>query len=369
MTPDTSIQKAVLLMGEGGNGKGAYLTGLGSFLRRPNVAALSLHRLEADKFAAARLVGKLANICPDLPSEHLTGTGMFKSITGCDAITGEYKYLESFDFVPFARLVFSANHPPRSNDASEAFFQRWHVVRFERTFRGMPGELRRADLDARLADPRELSGLLNRALDALPRVRSRGLSRPESSQVAAEEFRAVTDPLAVWLDRATMEHPEMQVSRQGLLRAYNDESKREGRPPTTEQAFGRAIRRLRPGLKEAQRRVAGDLTRVWLGLGLKGVDDPSLPPRGSRDSQDSQDFPNCFEPVETLSRTTMGEYSGKGATDRGNPVKPVNGVNGSPALPAWRCACTAMERQQRDDGGWACAGCGSRGVPSPEDRP
>ena len=44
MTPDTSIQKAVLLMGDGANGKSTYLSAVQVFLGRQNVAAISLHR-------------------------------------------------------------------------------------------------------------------------------------------------------------------------------------------------------------------------------------------------------------------------------------------------------------------------------------
>ena len=180
MTSDSAGQKATLFVGEGGNGKSTFLAGLNAFIGRSNVSSLSLHRLESDKFAAARLFGKLANICADLPSAHLSGTSIFKAITGGDAITGEYKYLESFDFVPFASLVFSANHPPQSTDGSQAFFDRWDVIPFNQSFRGTAREIPRAELDARLAAPGELSGLLNKALQVLPAVRRRGLSAPAS---------------------------------------------------------------------------------------------------------------------------------------------------------------------------------------------
>ena len=73
-TPDTSIQKAVLLTGDGANGKSTYLRAVLAFVGRQNVAAISLHRLENDRFSVARLVGRLANICPDLPSEDLSST-------------------------------------------------------------------------------------------------------------------------------------------------------------------------------------------------------------------------------------------------------------------------------------------------------
>jgi len=180
MCPNTSIQKGILLVGDGGNGKSRWLAQQRTFLGKNNTSGISLHKLESDRFAPSRLIGKLANICPDLPSNHLSGTSTFKAITGGDTITAEYKLKDSFDFVPYARLVFSANHLPRSEDASKAFFDRWLVVPFDRTFRGTAHEIPSAELDARLSDPAELSGLLNRALDVLPN----GLSQPPSVQAA-----------------------------------------------------------------------------------------------------------------------------------------------------------------------------------------
>ena len=43
---------------------------------------------------------------------------MGKALTGDDLLTGEYKYKDSFEFESFAKLLFSANHPPRSHDAT-----------------------------------------------------------------------------------------------------------------------------------------------------------------------------------------------------------------------------------------------------------
>jgi hypothetical protein len=97
----------------------------------------------------------------------------FKAITGCDRITAEIKYRDSFEFTPFARLLFSANRLSASSDASQAFFDRWLIVPFPKRFRHMRGELPRHILQARLCAPRELSGAPNKALDGLERVRRR----------------------------------------------------------------------------------------------------------------------------------------------------------------------------------------------------
>ena len=122
MIPDMSLQKSILLIGDGANGKSVYLCAVTAFVGRENIANLSLQRLEGDKFAAARLVGKLANICADLPSDHLTSTSTFTATVGGDYLLGERKFQGSFEFVPFCRLVFSTNHYPQSKDSSAAFF-------------------------------------------------------------------------------------------------------------------------------------------------------------------------------------------------------------------------------------------------------
>ena len=219
MRPDVSFQKAILLLGEGANGKSTYLAGVTAFLGHSNVSAVSLHKLESDRFAMARLVGKLANICPDLPSTNLAETSTFKALTGGDPVPAEYKYRDSFDFVPFARLVFSANYLPRSRDSSHAFFRRWYVVPFTRVFEG-DDEIPRTEMDARLANPRELSGVLNKALQALKQIQeSKGLMESVSMSAAANEFREITDPLAAWLNSSTIEKRDVFVTKKDLRSA------------------------------------------------------------------------------------------------------------------------------------------------------
>jgi len=280
MTPARSAQKAVLLLGEGSNGKSTYLTALTAFVGSTNCAGVSLHKLESNQFATTRLIGKLANICPDLPSAHLSETTVFKAVTGGDRVHAEYKYgRDLFEFEPFCRLVFSANHVPRSGDASHAFFRRWLVIPFDRTFE--PGESTpRAVLDARLSAPGELSGVLNKALDMLPDLRRRGFTESESMRQAWEEFKSMTDPVAVWLARNTVESVEAFVPMADLRRAYNADADAGGHNGMTAQAFGRALKRARPGIGEARLTVGGRRQMCYTGIGLLPRDGDDGPPDG-----------------------------------------------------------------------------------------
>jgi putative DNA primase/helicase len=55
LTPDRSVQKAICLLGEGGNGKSAFLDLATNFVGTENICNLSLQGLEADRFSTARL--------------------------------------------------------------------------------------------------------------------------------------------------------------------------------------------------------------------------------------------------------------------------------------------------------------------------
>jgi putative DNA primase/helicase len=323
ITPSRSAQKAILLLGEGSNGKSTYLRALTAFVGTTNAGGVSLHKLESDRFATARLIGKLANICPDLPSTHLAETSVFKAITGGDDLHAEYKYRESFEFRPYCRLVFSANHVPRSGDASHAFFRRWLVVPFERTFE--PAEqIPREELDATLSDPRELSGVLNRALELLPRVRREGFTESESMREAWEEFRAMTDPVSVWLSQNTVEAAEAFVSKDVLAKAYNEFCDKVGRPGMNKKAFGRAVKRVFLRVEEGQRSLGGKMSWCWLGIGLKSDGtDPS-----THTTHETNEKPSiCFESEKTPQKQGKEEQGRSEETNKENSVSSVSSVN------------------------------------------
>jgi putative DNA primase/helicase len=194
---------------------------------------------------------------------------MFKSLTGGDMISAERKFEASFEFRPFARLLFSANSAPRSDDATHGFFRRWLVIPFNQTFDELdPKTLTRAELDARLSQPTELSGLLNRALDALPTIRKGRFTESDSTRAALDEFRRTTDPLAVWLDQNTIERPDAVVPKDRLRNAYSQACQEAGRPVLGDVHFTGALRRLRPKVEPAKRRIDGRLTPVYVGLGF-----------------------------------------------------------------------------------------------------
>jgi putative DNA primase/helicase len=161
------IQKMLFLWGEGQNGKSVVLRLLEAMLGGNNVSNKELQELASDKFAAARLYGKLANIAGDISSSALVTTGRVKQLTGGDAIDVQNKGKDSFKLKSYAKLIFAANTLPKVPDDSRAFFRRIMILSFNNVFEGDADDKHLFD---KISTEEELSGLLNWALETLQQL-------------------------------------------------------------------------------------------------------------------------------------------------------------------------------------------------------
>jgi hypothetical protein len=196
---------------------------------------------------------------------------VFKAITGGDRLTGELKYGDAFEFRPFVRLIFSANHFPAARYATQSYFDRWLLIPFERRFRGSNRDMPRGVLDARLSAPQELSGALNRALPALRRLRkSNHFSETNSIRRTGLEFEIASDPLRAWLELATVSGPSCSISQSVLHAVYANACTHANRAPITKQVFGRLLKKYRPNIREFQKTLKGSKQWMYGGIGLSG---------------------------------------------------------------------------------------------------
>jgi putative DNA primase/helicase len=265
MTRDRSIQKLVILLGVGANGKSTLIKGITAFLGRDTVSAIDLYTLESNRFAVVNLLGKLANIWADLPNKTLETTSVMKAITGGDRIMAERKFGKQFEYEPFAKLLFSSNGLPKTTDFSERYFGRLLPIPFPNEFPEIPKVGR--TLDARLSDPKELSGVLNRALALLPRLRSNGFAQAASVQECLDEYRTSSDPVSEWLAEEVDVDPDEMISKQDLYQAYRKDMKRDNKTIVSQKQFGSSVKRIL-SVVEGQRTVAGN-SKTWVYMGIR----------------------------------------------------------------------------------------------------
>lgn len=267
LTPDTRQQKAVMLLGPGGNGKSRALDVLTALVGDANAANVPLHALEESRFATAELYGRLANVFGDLDARALKTSSTFKSVVGGDAIQGERKHRDPFSFRPYARMLFSANATPPTHDSSQAYFDRWVILPFERRIRGTQREDR--DIAAKLTTPRELSGLLNRALTTVSRVRARGFSTTHATTAAGDRFREEADSVAGFISDRVQPLPDHRITRKATFDAYRAWCEENNRQPVSSHRFVPRLRELLHDQGIGETKYAG--TPCWTGFTVEGA--------------------------------------------------------------------------------------------------
>lgn len=273
MIPDTSMTKCLVLVGEGGNGKSTFLELIEHLIGERNISYYSLHNLTEERFAAAGLIGKLANCYDELEAKALENTGVFKQIVGGNPIKAEEKGKAPFSFRPFCRMVFATNQMPRATDRSQAYFDRFLFIEFARRIRDSGGEIKRYS-EQLAAEPGLLSSMLLRAVDGLARLMTRGrFTVPGSSKDALEEYRRDCNSAYDFLRECCREEANGWLAGPVVYDRYKIWSEEGGRKPMSTREFNKTM--LGSNVREVRRGEA----RGWGGLAWAN----GGPPTGAKD--------------------------------------------------------------------------------------
>ena len=263
-------QKALILVGEGGNGKSTFIGLIEALIGRNNRSAVSLHELEDNRFASHDLFGKASNLYPDLPDKDLRSTGRFKMLTGGDPIRAEDKNIKAFTFHNVAKLTFSCNKIPRVEDDTVAFFRRFIIIEFPFTFEGSDKEDR--DLKEKLiSDQDEMSGFLNWAVEGLNRLRSNGwhFSDGKTVEEVREEYIVRSDPYKAFVLHAIVENSDSYAVKDNLYEAYKKHCEMHKLGHKSRDAFFKNFKDLFPLGKINTERPEIDGKRVWIFRGMR----------------------------------------------------------------------------------------------------
>src|SRR5699024_6535158 len=130
-----NYQKFMILHGKGGDGKSTILNYLRSLIGASNTSNVDLADLvdrSNGKFLTSKLYQKDLNYFADIGDGFMEQTSILKGLTGGDAITGQFKNKDPFEFVNHAKLIFSANSLPVFNDFTDGFIRRPIIVEVHR---------------------------------------------------------------------------------------------------------------------------------------------------------------------------------------------------------------------------------------------
>ena len=267
---------AVLLVGEGANGKSVLLEVLRRFLGPENVTSVTPQNLTKSRFASSYLCHKLANIQPDIPARPIEDAGTLKTLTGSDLTHAEVKYGGHSDFLNHAKLIFAGNAVPPSWDMSKAYCRRWRIIDFLNTFSPQdPNYVPRDILLARLTSSEELSGILNLALKGLLRLsQQHQLSGTPSMKDQQLDYMKRSDPARYFLEAYIYQDTEgPPIPKAVLYDLYIKMCRFMGKVPIKRETFGGKVKMFvsyAEDKRPRERDETSDRERVyaWYGIGF-----------------------------------------------------------------------------------------------------
>jgi putative DNA primase/helicase len=262
LIPDTRFEKALLMLGEGANGKSTLIKVWEQLVGQENIASVTLSGL-GNEFHRVTLHGKLLNITAEINPMTVQQSDYFKRVVSGDTIDASHKFKPVFHFQPYARLVFAMNRLPRVKDTSHGYYRRLLIVPFDRIFDGDNAD---RELSNKLLS--ELDGIFMWALQGLERLYTKE-AFSESSRVTEmlKQYTRMNNPLIAFVEDCCMLDVSASISKDTIYDSYKTYANKYGYSAVSATTFFRELYAAYPSVR-ASRLGSRDHREQW----VKGID-------------------------------------------------------------------------------------------------
>ena len=211
-------EKAILLSGEGSNGKSVFIDTLKKLAGTNSCSNMTMKDLKNDQNRAG-LEGKLFNVSEEMARDSLFDSSLFKNLVTGGTTTVKKVYQQPYEIKNFAKIIISCNELPDINDFTHGMMRRLIIVPFDALF--TPGKNRDPNMREKLWKT-ELPGIFNVVIEGYRRLKKKGRFIPSDRiKVALKEFAETKDPVIAWVNecvsRGTVDE---QVTSVDLYRSY-----------------------------------------------------------------------------------------------------------------------------------------------------
>ncbi|MEM0989536.1 MAG: phage/plasmid primase, P4 family [Pseudomonadota bacterium] len=221
LTPDTSLQKALLIPGPKRSGKGTIGRIMGKLVGEANTVAPSLNSFGRSDFGLEPLLAKQLAIVSDMRLSGRTDEAAVAEnllrITGEDRVSVNRKYKRAVEVTLRARFVLMTNEVPRFADKSGALVSRFIVLPMRESFFG------REDTGLTGALLAELPGILNWAVEGWRRVRAtKRITQPQAGSGVALQMGDLSSPIPAFVREWCVTGPDEWVAKGRLFSAFRE---------------------------------------------------------------------------------------------------------------------------------------------------
>ncbi len=215
--------KALLLVGEGSNGKSVFMETLATLAGEGNYSATAIKHLGNPVYCYA-LVNKLFNYSEESNIYSFKDSDIFKAVTSGGAVKVKQLYSQPFEYKNKAKVIVACNELPTSFDVTHGMFRRLILVKLDRIFRGKDKD---PFLKKKLVD--EASGIYNLLLDAYAKAKDNLVfSVPKKSEELLDEYKKMSDVEILFMDACLKPSEGSVVKNVDLYTAYVSFCERNG---------------------------------------------------------------------------------------------------------------------------------------------
>jgi putative DNA primase/helicase len=265
LTKDVAWAKSMFLVGPGSDGKSVMLKILRDMVGPENTSSVSFNELE-NQFLRASLYQKAVNFSTETQSMAIESE-YFKKISAGDPINAAFKHKDSFEFVPFCKLVFSANRLPRVLDNSDGFYRRVLPIQFKRQFKEDD-----PDTDPWLYEKlrAELSEIFVWSLVGLARLIEQGrFTDCQETQETLLGYKRLNNPVLCFVDDMCLFDQSYEIPKKDLYSKYRDYCAGGGYKTFSRENFFRELYAAKSDLQLIRPRVQGKREYYVKGIAIR----------------------------------------------------------------------------------------------------
>ena len=186
------------------------------------------------KIRKARLV-TTSEISDDNNNRKLDAS-LVKRVTGNDPVTARFLHQNEITYIPEYKIFMATNYRPISNTDDSAMWQRLVIVPFQ-------NKVERLDFELQGKIVKELSGVLNWALEGYRKYKQHGLKQNEPAIIQEQRtaYRQELDVIGQFVDDCCEFDPQHREKSAHLYRAYSYWANENGQIIETQTKFSREI--------------------------------------------------------------------------------------------------------------------------------
>lgn len=240
MSGSTKEQCVFFCYGNGRNGKSTFLNIISAIMgdyavniqpetimvqNRQGGASSDIARLKGARFVTTVEPNQGARL----------NEGLLKQLTGGDTVTARHLYGREFEFEAEFKLWMSTNHKPIIRGRDLGIWRRMHLIPFTVEIPDV-----QVDKNLKYKLKKELTGILNWAVDGCIRWQKEGLGMPEAVEDAVREYKSEMDVITAFLEDCTVRGPG-EIGATEIYNAYVNWADESNEYKMTKTMFGKEL--------------------------------------------------------------------------------------------------------------------------------